>query len=90
MNIAQLLAKLIVIANIKIVITLLPKMLRSADQPTRDSLLERLDRISELAVLRLAEQQMNVLGHDDISEHPQAVNMSDSFKRGLEGSFFIG
>ena len=55
MNVSQLLKKLVVIADIEIVIALLPEMFRLADEPSRDALLERLDRIGEGAALRLAE-----------------------------------
>src|SRR5580658_722684 len=47
MNVPQLLHKLRVIANIEIVISLLPEMLRVANQPPRHSLLQRLQRISQ-------------------------------------------
>jgi len=47
MNVAQLFHKLRVISNIEIVIPLLPEMLRVANQPSRYSLLQRLQRIAE-------------------------------------------
>ena len=61
---------------------MLPQETRLADEPSRDALLERLDRIGEGAALRLAEQQMNVLGHDDVPEDTQFVSTPDSFQRG--------
>ena len=57
MNIAKLLHKLRVIANVEIVIPLLPKMLRIANQPPRHSLLQRLQRVSQGIFFRFAEQQ---------------------------------
>jgi hypothetical protein len=56
MNVSQLLKELVVIADIEIVIALQPEMFRLADEPSRDALLERLDRIGESAALRLAEK----------------------------------
>ena len=82
MNVSQLLKKLVVIVDIEIVIALLPEMFRFADEPSRDALLERLDRVGEGAALRLAEQQMNVLGHDDVSEDAHFVSTPDTFQRG--------
>ncbi len=67
MNIAQLLHKLTLIAHIEIVIPLLPEMFRLADQSPGHALLQRFDGIGEGALRRFAEQQMNVIGHDDIA-----------------------
>ncbi len=44
MNVSQFLKKLVVIADIEIVIALLQEMVRLTDEPSRDALLERLDR----------------------------------------------
>lgn len=65
-------------------------MVRFADQVTRDSLLERLDRNREGTALRLAEQKVNVLGHDDVSEDSQIVGTPDPFKRGYEDVLNFG
>jgi len=67
MNVVQLLDKLIVIANVEIVVALLPEMLSLANQSARDSLLQRLDRVGESVLPRFAKQQVNVFGHDHIS-----------------------
>ncbi len=55
MNVAQLLHKLPVISNIEIVVPLLPEMIRIANQTPRYSLLQRLQRIGQGVLLRLAE-----------------------------------
>lgn len=90
MNIAQLFDKLTVIPNIEIVITLLPEVFLFADQPARDALLERLDRVGECGTLRLAQQQVNVLGHDHIGEDAQFVSTPDSFKGGHDDVLRLG
>ena len=69
---------------------MLPQETRLADEPSRDALLERLDRIGEGAALRLAEQQMDVLGHHDVSEDAQFASTPDSFQRGHNVFFASG
>ncbi len=56
MDIAQLFHKLRVISNVEIVVPLLPKMISVPNQTPRHSLLQRLQRISQCIVLRLAER----------------------------------
>jgi hypothetical protein len=56
-----------VISNVEIVIPLLPEMIRIANQTPRYSLIQRLQRVSQGMVLRFAEQEVNMLGHDHIS-----------------------
>ena len=67
-NISQLLHKLVIVPDIEIVITLLPEVFCFADQSPRDTLLERFDGMGERVAMRFAEQQVNVLRHDDIAE----------------------
>src|SRR4030088_1547338 len=64
MNVAQLFHKLRIIANVEIVVPLLPEMLRIANQMPRYSLLQRLQRIGQRILFRFAEQQVNLLRHD--------------------------
>ena len=64
MNVAQLFHKLRIIANVEIVVPLLPEMLRIANQMPRYSLLQRLQRISQQIRFRFAEQQVHMLRHD--------------------------
>ena len=68
MNIAQLLDKFVVLPDIEIVIAFLPEVLGLADEPAGDSLLEGLNRNGERIAMGLAKQQVDVLGHDDVSE----------------------
>ena len=55
MKIAQLFHKLRVISNVEIVVSLLPEMLRIANQTPRYSLLQRLHRIGQRIPLWFAE-----------------------------------
>jgi hypothetical protein len=71
MYIAQLFHKRRLISHIEIIVALLPEMLRLANQPPRDSLLQRLDRVGQSMLLRFVEQQVNVFGHDHISVDAQ-------------------
>jgi GT2 family glycosyltransferase len=91
MNVAQLFRKLRVISNVEIVVPFLLEVIRVADQTSRYSLLQRLQRIGQRVFFRfaehgwpiqarfwlewgssisghilwrLAEQQVNMLGHD--------------------------
>jgi hypothetical protein len=79
MNIAQLLHKLRVISNIEIVVPLLPEMLcgcpiparfwlewGSSNQAPRYSLLQRFQRIGQRILLWFAEQEVNMLRHNDV------------------------
>ena len=75
MDVAQLLHKLRVIANVEIVVPLLPEMLSIADQAPRYSLLQGLQRIGQRVLLRFAEQEVNMLRHDYVPVHlkPEAA-----------------
>ena len=86
MNITQRLGKLIVVADVDIVIAPLPEALCFPDQAARDALLERFDRDGERVSVRLAHQEMDMFGHDDVSEHPQAISAPDAFERGDKGT----
>ncbi len=66
MNVPQLFHKLRVISNIEIVVSLLPEMIRGANQTARHSLLQRFQRIGQRISFRFAEQEVQMLGHDDV------------------------
>src|SRR6202011_2690360 len=66
MNIAQLFHKLQVISKVEIVVPLLPKMICIANQTPRYSLFQRLQRIGQRIPLWFAEQEVNMLRHDDV------------------------
>jgi len=86
MNVAELLNKLRVIADIEIVVPLLPEVRGIANQSPRHTLLQRLDGHSERCSLWLADQQVNMLWHDYIAVHAKPEAASDTFERGLEGA----
>ena len=86
MNIAQLFHKLALIANVEIVVTFLPKVLRVPNQPPRHALLQRLENIGERTALRFVEQQVNVFWHDYIAVHAKSETAPDTLQRGLESS----
>jgi hypothetical protein len=67
MNVAQLLHKLRVVTNVDIVVAFLPEMLRVANSTPRYSLLQRLQAIGQCVLLRFAEQEVNMLGHDYVA-----------------------
>ena len=81
MNLSQLLHKLRMVAEIEVVAALLPEVISRADQSSRDTLFERLDRACEPVALRFADEQVDVLGHDDIAKHPQPEAASDALQR---------
>lgn len=56
MNVVELLYKLLMIANIEVVVALLPEMLGLSDQTPRYSLFQRLQSIGERALLRVPTQ----------------------------------
>ena len=67
MNVTQLFHKLRVISNVEIVVPLLPEVICISNQTPRYSLFQRLQRIRQRVQLRLAEQEMDVLGHDYVA-----------------------
>ena len=85
MNVAQLLDKLLIMADVEAVVAFLPKMLCVSDEPARDPLLQRLDGMCDRFALRLADQQMNVFGHDHIAEYAQPETAPDALQRRLKG-----
>jgi hypothetical protein len=84
MDISQFLDKLVVVPNIEVVVALLPEMFCPANEPSRNPLLERPNRIGKRALYRLAEQQMHVIRHDDIPEHAQSITAPYALERSFE------
>jgi hypothetical protein len=85
-NIAKLLNKLIVRPDVEIVIPLLPEMRGLSNQPPRYALFQRLDRIGKRAALRLAQQQMHMVGHDNVGVDTKIKAASDPLKSSLENT----
>ena len=90
MNIAQLFHKLRIISNVKIVVPLLPEVLRIADQTSRYSLLERLQCVGERVPLRFAEAvgiptqaKIRLSGPPASDENRKCLERHASAQRGL-------
>jgi hypothetical protein len=71
------------IADVEVVVALLPEMLRITDQAPRHTLLEGFERVGERSLLWFAEQQVNVFRHDDVAVDAQMEAAPDT----LEGEF---
>jgi len=89
-DVAKFLCELLVVADIEIVITFLPKVRGLANQSARHSLLQRLDCIRESCLLRFADEKMDVLRHYDISVDVEFKVAAHSFKCGFEDACGIG
>ena len=84
MNIPQLFLELFLIVNIEVVVSLLPKVQFVADQSSGHALLQGLDGNGERFALWFAQQQVDMIGHNNISIDAQEEGAADSFKRGFE------
>jgi len=84
MNVSKFFHELRFIPNIEIVVALLPEMLSLADQSPRYSLFQRLYRVGESLLARLAEQQVNVFGHDHITVDAKFETEAHPLQRGLK------
>ena len=67
MNAAQLLLELFLTVNIEVVVALLPEAGRVFDQSAGYTLLQRLDGDGEGFAAWLAQQQMHMVGHNNVS-----------------------
>jgi hypothetical protein len=82
MQIIQLPRKLSLAPDIEVVISWLPEWVRRVGiELARNYLLEHLQSHGQALALRLAQQQMHVLGHDDKSGQVKAVPAARSFER---------
>ena len=100
MHIAQLLHPLALTPHIEIVETMLPDVLRvsakevlleasaplgqSPQYPPREPLFDRLHDPGRIILLRFADQQMNVLRHDYIADHDEAIALPNLFEDAQE------
>lgn len=83
-DVAQLFCELAVMADVEIVVALLPEVLRLANQASRHALFQRFERIGERPMPRFAEEQVNVLRHDDVSVDAQIEAAPDTLECELE------
>ena len=70
--------------DVEVVIPSLPEVFARVDLSPCDGLLDGLDRCGQYASLRLAHQQVNVLGHDYVSIDEEPVLHSRLFEGLLE------
>jgi len=87
MNVVQFLGELPMIADVEIVVTLLPEVIASnGDQSSSDSLLQRLESAGQCIPLGFAQEKVHVFGHDDVSINAQMVHAADTFESFFEGT----
>jgi hypothetical protein len=84
MDILQLFLELFLIVNIEVIVSLLPKVQFVADQSSGHALLQGFDCNGERFAERFAQQQMHMVGHDNISIDAKEEGAADSFKRSFE------
>ncbi len=100
MHIAQLLDPFPRREHVEIVEAFLPHMFRSHGEQflllrhapraqrlqhtPREALLHRLHHFRRIALLRFAHQQMNVVGHHNVSHDDKVVTLADSFEHSKE------
>jgi hypothetical protein len=85
-DVVQLLIKLIMVADVEVVVSVLPEMRSIANVFSGDALLKRLDSDGERFDVWLAEKQMHMIRHHYISVDAEMEAASDpleSFKKGL-------
>ena len=80
MDVSQLLIEFRRIANVAVVVALLPERTRAA-QPLGKRQFEKMHRIGQSFRTRLANQQVNVFGHDDVSVNAHLEAQSHAFER---------
>jgi hypothetical protein len=83
-DITQIFHELSMIADVAIVVALLPEVLRFANQAPRNALLEGFERIGERSPLWFAEEEVNVFRHDDVSVDAQIEGEPDTLEREFE------
>ena len=73
MDVAQLLKKLAGVADVEVIVAMLPEVVGVANQTARDSLLERLKGHGQRLAERFTHQQMHMFRHDNIAIDAQRV-----------------
>src|SRR5258707_1252023 len=86
MNVAQFLHELGIATYIVVVISLLPEVFGTADQPPRYTLLKGLHRFGQSLSLGLAQQKVHVFRHDDISINAKLEAPTHAFQGFFEDS----
>ena len=84
-DVVQFLPALVIVTNIEVVVTFLPEVIAAfADQASRNSLFQRLQRCGQRLPLGFAQQQMYMFRHDDVSVDAEPVTAANPFERFLE------
>ena len=78
MDVAQFFHELLVRGNVEVIIMRLPKGPLPAAQRNRQ--LESLDGVGETRTPGFADQQMDVLGHDDVPRNGQKIAAADALQ----------
>src|SRR6266568_5107448 len=84
MDVAQFLKELRVVADVEIIVAVLPEVFGGADQASRNSLFQRLDDDVEGLSARFAQQQMHMLGHDNVAIDAQSVASAHALECSFE------
>jgi hypothetical protein len=86
--VAQLLNPLVFVPHVEVIVTSFPER-AATDEPlelVRDVLLEHLNCDRQVGAFRLADQQVNVLRHDDIAGYVESIPLSYSLQSLLESA----
>jgi len=84
MDVMELLQELLMIANVEIVVALLPEMIGVSNQTPRYALLQGFEGIRQGVPFRLADQKMDVFRHDNVSIDAHAETAAHALKRALK------
>lgn len=80
MDVVELLYELLMIANFEIVVALLPEVVSVSDQTPRHSLLQRLEGVRQCGPFGLADKQMDMFRHHDVSVDTKTEVAADALK----------
>jgi hypothetical protein len=84
MDVMELLQELLMIANVEIVVALLPEMIGVSNQTPRYALLQGFEGIRQGVPFRLAYQKVDVFRHDNVSIDAHAETAAHALKSALK------
>jgi hypothetical protein len=84
MDVMELLHELLMIANVEIVVALLPEMIGVSNQTPRYALLQGFEGIRQGVPFRFADQKVDVFRHDNVSIDAHAETAAHALKRALK------
>ncbi len=82
----KLLQKLATVADVEVVVALLPEVLIAFKEEARDPLLQGFESLRQGFMLRFTKKQVNMFGHDYVAVDAQCVTTPDTFYRDFECS----